>query len=124
MHFAYQGFTHDGDTRSFKFRGIQELSPPVDFSVEIDLGLLLRACVPVQEGPIFCLGLLMTAASGGPDVWEKFRHYRVSAADFSPLLVERAKQAEEKAARKSPRRPFRKPSPTSNVHLGAMLKER
>ena len=123
MHFAYQGFTHDGGTRCFLFRGIQEVDPPIEFSVEIDLALLFQARVPVQEGPMFCLRLLTMAASGGPDAWEKFRRYHVQAADFAPLLVERAKQVAKKLAQKSPRRPFRKPPSTSNVHLGTTFKE-
>jgi len=51
MHFAYQGFTHDHDIRRFRFRGIQELIPPIDFSVEIDLALLFRTRVPVTGRP-------------------------------------------------------------------------
>jgi len=123
MHFAYQGFTHDRDIRSFKFRGIEELSPPIDFLIEIDLPLLFRTKVPVQDGPTFCFNLLVAAAFGGASFLERFRHYRVLESDFRPLLVERARQAAEKAMRKTPRQPARKPSSTSNVHLGTTFKE-
>lgn len=123
MHFAYQGFTHDRDTRCFRFRGIQELSPPMDFSIEIDLPLLFRTKVPVQDGPTFCLNLLTAAAFGGASFLERFRHYRVIESDFRPLLVERARQAATKAMRKAPRQPARKPSSTSSVHLGTTFKE-
>jgi|SRR4051812_40527928 hypothetical protein len=123
MHFAYQGFTHDGDIRCFRFRCIQELIPPIDFSVEIDLALLFQTQVPVQEGPAFCLHLLTTAASAGPGFLDTFRNYRVLESDFRPLLVERARQDAEKALRRPSRSPLRKPSLTSNVHLGATFKE-
>jgi hypothetical protein len=123
MHFAYQGFTHDRDTRCFRFRGIEELSPPIDFSIEIDMPLLSRTHVPVQDGPTFCLQLLVAAAFGGPGFLERFRHYRVIESDFRPLLVERARQAAEKAMREPPRQPARKPSSVSNVHLGKAFKE-
>jgi hypothetical protein len=109
VHFTYQGFTHKGDRRCFAFRGIEELSTPVIFSIEIDLALLFRNRVPVQEGPAFCLQMLTTASLAGPTFLERFHNYRVLESDFRSLLVERERQAAQKALRKAPRRPFEKP---------------
>ena len=118
MHFAYQGFTNDRDRRFFTFRASEPQGADV-FSISIDLPLLSRHRVPVQEGPMFCLGLLTAALLEGPGSLERFRHYSVVEADFAGLLTERAKQAAEKAMRKTARKPpFRRPPSTSNIHLG------
>lgn len=121
MHFAYEGFTQEGDRRCFLFRGI-EGRDSVDFSIEIDLGLLAQNQVLVQEGPIFCLRLLTTALVGGPGCLERFHAYKVVGEDFRPLQIEREGRAAEKALRKAPRRPFRKPPPAANVWLGTPSK--
>jgi hypothetical protein len=118
VHFAYQGFTNERDRRYFTFRE-GEVRPSSLFSIEIDLPLLSRKGVPVQDGPMFCLNLLTTAFLAGPTSLEKFRHYRVVEDDFGPLLIQRAKRESEKAMKKSARRPpFRRPPSTSNIHLG------
>lgn len=118
MHFAYEGFTQDGDRRCFLFRRIEERSSADIFSIEVDLPLLAQNQVLVQEGPMFCLKLLTTASVGGPDCLERFHAYRVVGDDFRPLLIEREGRAAEKALRKQPRRPFRKPPPSANLCLG------
>ena len=124
MHFTYEGFTHRGDTRCFSFRDSEQLTPAVVFSIEIDLSLLVLNRISVQEGPGFCLNLLTAASLMEPDFPEKFRKYRVLQADFRPLLLDREKRAAERAAKKAPRRPFRKPSSISNVHLAKPLAPR
>ena len=118
MHFAYQGFTNDRDRRFFTFRESEAQSGSV-FSIEIDLSLLSRKRVPVQDGPMFCLSLLTAASLGEPGSLERFRHYQVVEEDFAPMMTERARQASEKAMKKSARKPpFRRPPSTSNIHLG------
>ena len=108
MHFAYQGFTQNGDTRCFLFRDTEEHDPARVFSIEIDLRLLMQNQVPVQEGPMFCLQLLTNASLGGPAYLNRFYSYRVVGQDFRPLLMERERMAAEKAMRKISRKPFRK----------------
>ena len=123
MHFAYDGFTHDGDRRCFLFRGIEERNPVSAFSIEIELPLFAQNRVPVQEGPMFCLQLLTTALLAGPGGLDRFHSYRVVGDDFRPLLVERERHAAEKALKVRARRPVRKPSYVSNVHLGLPSRE-
>jgi hypothetical protein len=124
VNFAYQGFKHDHDRRCFTFRGVEEFHPISVFCIEVDLALLFRNRVPVQDGPMFCLQLLTTAALAGPSFLERLHNYQILEADLRPLLVERERRAAEKALKKTSRRPFRKPSSTSNVHLGTTFKER
>jgi hypothetical protein len=118
MHFAYEGFTQDGDRRCFVFRGIEERNPITVFSIEIDLRLLVQNGVPMQEGPMFCLQLLTAASVDGPNCLTRFHNYRVAGEDFRPILLERERRAAEKALKKPSRKPFRKPSFASNLHLG------
>ncbi len=117
MHFAYEGFTHNNGRRCFTFRGIEEHNPVTVFCIEVDLPLFIQNQVSVQEGPMFCLQLLTTASLAGPGFLERFQNYRVLAEDFRPLLVEREKRAAQKALKKPPRRPFRKPPSLSNIQL-------
>ena len=115
MHFVYEGFTHDGGTRRFTFRGIEERSPTSVFSIEVALPLLSENRVSVQDAPAFCLQLLTTASLGNPSQLERLQHYKVVEEDFRPLLMERERRAAEKALKKAPRRPFRKPPISSNL---------
>ena len=115
MHFVYEGFTHHGGTRRFMFRGIEERSEASVFSIEVALPLLAANRVSVQDGPAFCLQLLTTASLEGPIHLERMQHYQVIGDDFRPLLVERERQAAQKALKKAPRRPFRKPPVSSNL---------
>jgi hypothetical protein len=124
MHFSYDGFTQHGDRRCFLFRGVEERNPVILFSIEVDLPLLVKSRVPVQDGPMFCLQLLTAASVGGPNCLHRFQKYRVVAEDFRPLLMERERKAAEKALRKPSRTPFRKPSFTSNLRLGPPSEER
>ena len=123
MRFVYEGFTQDGDRRCFLFRGIEERNPANSFSIEVDLKLFVKNRVPVQDGPMFCLQLLITASSGGQNCLDRFHSYRVVGDDFRLLLIERERKAEEKALKKPPRKPFRKPSFTSNLYLGTPSRE-
>ena len=124
MHFAYEGFTHDGYRRCFLFRGIDESNPVSMFSIEVDLSLFAQNQVPVQDGPTFCLQLLTTANLAGPKYLDRFHKYQVIGQDFRPMLIERERRAAEKALKKSSRKPFRKPPFASNLHLGTLGKER
>ncbi len=114
MHFVYEGFTHDGGTRRFVFRGVEERSPASLFSIAIALPLLAENRVSVQDGPAFCLQLL-TACVDDPSRLERLHDYKVVREDFRPLLMERERRAAEKALKKPPKRPFRKPPISSNL---------
>lgn len=120
MRFAYEGFTQDGDTRRFLFRGIEAPPPTNIFSIEIELPLLVQNRVQVQDGPMFCLQLLMTASVGGAGCLNRFLSYRVVDEDLRPLLVERELRKAEKALKKQPHRRPAKPSSTSNLRLGTL----
>src|SRR5581483_1845251 len=97
MHFAYEGFTHDGDRRCFLFRAIEQSASVSTFSIEVDLALFVQNHVPVQEGPTFCLQLLTSASLAGQNCLDGFRKYRVVGEDLRPLLVERERKAAENA---------------------------
>jgi hypothetical protein len=123
MHFAYEGFTQEGGRRCFLFQGIEERTPTISFSIQIDLRLLAQNRVLVQEGPMFCLQLLTTASVGGPSCLHRFQSYTVVGEDFRPLLIQRERIAAEKALKKPARKPFKKPSFNSNLRLGTPSKQ-
>lgn len=117
--FMYEGFTHTGNRRCFSFRSTLVQNEPVGiFSIEVDLPLLSRIRFPVQDGPMFCLQLLNTASLAGPDVLDRFHTYRLVEEDFRQLLVEREREAAERAMRKPPRTSFRSPSGHFALGLG------
>ena len=118
MHFAYDGFTHKGDKRSFHFRRVDKPGPAVPFCIDVALRLFSQNQVPVQDGPRFCLQLLETAFAAEPNDLDRFQTYSVVGEDFRPLLMEREKARAAKALKTPPRRPFRKPPPGSNLTLG------
>jgi len=119
MHFAYEGFQRNGDSRCFQFRAARGRDSEL-FSLEVELSLFLLHRVPVQDGPRFCLRLLEAALIGDPGLVSQFRNYAVRSEDFQVLLLERARKLAELAEKihKPPRRPFRKPSAGSNLFLG------
>ena len=124
MNFAYEGFTQDHDRRCFTFRGMENYHPVGVFSIELDLPLFAQNQICVQEAPMFCLQLLITALRAGPSFLEKFQHYRVLAEDLVPLLLERKQRAAEKALKKTSYKPVRKPLSVSNINLAAHISER
>lgn len=100
MRFAFQGFTQDDGRRCFSFHGIEGNAQKSSFLITIELALLARNRVSLQDGPLFCLQLLTNACLAGTSYLEEFQHYRVSNDDFRSLVVERERQAAEKNARR------------------------
>lgn len=120
MQFVYEGFTHAGAIRSFNFQGVDSAKISTGFSIEVDLPLLARYRVNMQDGPSFCLQMLTVALAAGPDSLLKLQHYRVVEEDLRPILVDREKRAALKALKSPPRRFVRKPPVTSQLRgLGA-----
>ncbi len=120
VQFVYEGFTHAGQVRSFNFQGIDPAKSSTVFSIEVDLPLLARHRVNMQDGPGFCLQMLTVALAAGPDSLQKLQHYRIVEEDLRPILVDRANRAALKALKTPPRRFVRKPPVTSQLRgLGA-----
>jgi hypothetical protein len=119
MNFTYQGFTHNNSKRCFTFWSKRAESDPItSYFIEVDLMLLSRFRVSVQDGPMFCLDMLKAASADGLKSLTRLHRYRLVEEDFRPLLVEREKVAAEKASRGFMRKPFVKHSRRSNVVLG------
>jgi len=117
MRFAYDGFEQFGDNRHFLFRAV-EGSDSKPLSIQIDLGLMAKNGLSMQEAPMFCLQLLNGATHGTPDWLNRFVCYTVVHADLASMVAERQQKASDKLSRKAPRRPFRRPPTQSNLHLG------
>lgn len=121
MRFLYQGFTHDGVTRSFSFQGIDDHKVETLFSIHVNLPLFARNRVSMQEAPSFCLHLLTTAYGAEPDTLVKFHQYDVLQEDLLPVLMDRERRAKLKSSKSVPRRVFRKPSQASQFTPAGQL---
>jgi hypothetical protein len=115
MQFLYQGFTHAGNIRSFNFEGIDERNVHTTFSIQVNLLLLARTKVAMQDAPGFCLHLLTAACASSPASLEKFQHYEVLEEDLLPLVVDRERRAALKALKTPQRRFARKPNQSSQL---------
>ena len=112
----YNGFTQDGNNRCYCFDAVEKKQPVVPYIVWVDLSLFAKYHVPLQSGPMFCLKLLQSALKSETGTPERTRNYFAIDDDFADLLLERAAQAAAAADKKPARRPFRKPSPASQLH--------
>jgi hypothetical protein len=113
MQFVYQGFTHEGDVRSFNFHGMEQSKVAAVFSIKVDLPLFAKCKIAIQVGPVFCLQLLTAACASDSGFVAKLRNYRIVEEDLRPLILDREQRAAVKALKPAPRRPPRKPSSTS-----------
>jgi hypothetical protein len=121
MRFLYQGFTHDGDTRSFTFQGIDEHKVETLFSIHVNLPLFARNKVSMQDAPSFCLQLLTNACGSAPEALLKLHQYNVLQEDLLPILMDRERRAQLKSSKSAPRRILRKPSQASQIRPATRL---
>ena len=115
VQFFYKGFTQDGNQRRYSFDAVEERQPVRLCAIRIELSLFTKYALSLQSGPMFCLQLLRRAAEGGVGHMEQFQEYCAVDTDFNTLTSERAARAAVVAAKKPPRRPFRKPAPASQL---------
>lgn len=115
MQFLYNGFRQDGNNRCYSFDAREGREPATPCRVWIDLALFAKHRVSLQNGPGFCLQLLQTAWIASEEPATESREYRAVDKDFASLLSERAARLALAASRKPARRPFRKPSPSSQL---------
>lgn len=67
MQFILTGFTQDRGFRVFGFEGIGPDRTRTPFTVRIDLALVRRYSIRVQELPLLCRGLLEQRDESGPE---------------------------------------------------------
>jgi hypothetical protein len=115
VQFFYNGFTQEGNNRSYSFKAVEEHQPAVLYTIRVDLALFAKYQVSLQNGPMFCLHLLQAGCSGDGQMCPGCT-YRAVDSDFAGVLAERAAQAAAAASKKVARRPFRKPQPSSQLH--------
>ena len=123
MKFLYQGFTHQGDIRSFTFHGMEQSKTTATFCIEVDLLLFAKNQVAIQVGPMFCLQMLTAACEADPDFVARLHSYRIVQEDLRPLVNDREQRAASKACRAAPRRPARKPPVTSQLRGLGVVKD-
>ena len=63
----YRGFDQAQNVRSYKFDAVRSGDAIQHFVVTVDLALLLKHHIGVQEGPVLCLQKLAADLEGSPD---------------------------------------------------------
>lgn len=100
MRFVYDGFTHESGMRCFHFRNVDAGEPASVFTIEVDLALLSRNKLSLQEAPLFCLRILQSNVMTEEEAIQKFRPYRILPDDFRTLNADRARREAELKLRK------------------------
>lgn len=67
-HLQYQGFAHRANLREYRFRRLVSGQAAEQFVVSVDLGLLAKHGVMLQEGPALCENSLAAILLGGSKV--------------------------------------------------------
>ena len=104
MKFVLTGLHQDGNIRKYRFQGIgDDRRTRTEFSVAVDLRLLHKHRVPLQEAPLlFCLFLASRAE-------EQLSSLLASDRDFvfseSAILLHAEQMATERAATQTDRKP-------------------
>lgn len=88
----YAGFTQAGNIRNYCFDSVARGGPAQHFVVAVDLALMLKHHIGVQEGPALCLRKLATDLKTLPDAG---RHELVDE-DLRAYASARAAAAEKK----------------------------
>src|ERR1700747_1904060 len=114
MYFAYDGFTHNDGKRCFLFHRVEAQADQCFFSIQIELALLARNRVAVQDAPSFCLQMLQSACASSEGELKKLQNYEVVSEDFRPLVTQREKREIELRLKKRARRVL-KPRPDAPV---------
>ena len=101
MQFMLVGFRHDAGFRIFAFTGVAADRSRMDFTVGVDLALIPRYGIRVQELPLLCRGLLERHGEGPEKRTLTFTEEEMR------LYSNECTAAREAAAqrRKQPRRP-------------------
>jgi hypothetical protein len=117
MEFVLAGFRQDNNVRRYAFEAVDSNRRRVEFTVGVDLTLVRKHHIPMQELPLLCRMLLADYQEGGP-----LRTFNFTEADMLGYVKRRAvaqDAAEQK--RRSHRRPHfhprRSTAPAATTNL-------
>lgn len=90
----YRGFDQAQNVRSYKFDAVQSGHATQHFVVTVDLALLLKHHIGVQEAPVLCLHKLVADLEGSPDSqWHELGDGDLLAYALSRIAAVRRKRA-------------------------------
>lgn len=102
MQYLLMAFRQHDNVREYSFKGTGPDMTPVDFIVDVDLALVRRHRIPMQDMPLLCRRLLEEKSVSEPELRITFPEER---------MQDLARRAEaEKASQESRRRGFFKPA--------------
>lgn len=100
MQFILTGFTPDSGFRVFAFEGVDADRTRTEFTVRIDLALILRYGIRLQELPVLCRELLEQRGEG-----QKVRTLTFTEEEMSIHADKCTAVKDEAARKKAARRP-------------------
>ena len=116
MKFTLTGFSQDENIRQYSFLGIGADRRRTELKVGVDLTLLLKHGIPLQEAPLLCCLLLASTAEH-----EQERSFMISEGDLRARANQRACERAEsrtKGKRPSAPPPETRSSPPANTDFG------
>lgn len=113
MQFAFRGFEQRDGMRLFKFSSANTADPEQSFQFLIQLELMTKNGVTVQELPSLCFELLNGASRSGPDHLAKYVDYTLDQEDFQTFTAPRRAQQAARANRQPTHLNRRKPPEAS-----------
>src|ERR1051325_5859262 len=101
MEYVLTGFKQDQNIRLFAFDGIDGVRARIKFAVGVDVSVIAKYAISLQELPLLCRQLLQEQASAGPH-----RRLTFTEADMAGVADRRAavqyKLQQQKLHRKFP----------------------
>jgi hypothetical protein len=98
--YVLTGFKHDQNIRLFAFDGIDDVYVRTRFTVGVDISLIRKYAISIQELPLLCRHVLEGQAGAGPD-----RKFMFTEADMVGFADRRAAAQQAAAERKVHRKP-------------------
>jgi hypothetical protein len=111
MEFMLTGFRQDNNVRRYTFQGVDEDRKRSEFTVGVDLSLVRKHRIPMQELPLLCRGLLQ-----GRPLEEAAAPLMYTEKDMLGYAVRRA--AEQEVAEQKKRGHHRPPLPNRAAKTG------
>jgi hypothetical protein len=100
MEYVLTGFKQDENIRLFAFDGIDGVRTRARFTVGVDISLIRKYAISLQELPLLCRHLLEGQAAAGPD--RKFTFTEADMVGFADRRAAAQQAAEERRAHRKP----------------------
>lgn len=105
MHYILTGFTHDVGFRVFSYEGTNENRTRTRYTVRVELAMIPKYGIHMQELPLLCQGVLERRIEGEQRIAFTYSEDEMRAHASDRLL----REATAQSRKKPPRRPVTAP---------------